>query len=81
MFVAETGGELVSAPPEKMNETLVALVSHLSMSYSLAYLPTNSARDGKQRRIRVQLSPEVDKREGKIVLITRRSYIIPKEVN
>ncbi|MGH9839339.1 MAG: VWA domain-containing protein [Blastocatellia bacterium] len=81
MFVAETGGELLSAPPEKMNETLVAMIKHLSMSYSLAYLPTNSARDGKRRRIRVQLSPEVEKREGKTVLITRRSYIMPKEVN
>jgi VWFA-related protein len=81
MFVQETGGELVSAPPEKMNETLITIVSHLSMSYSLGYLPTNSAHDGKRRRIRVELSPEVEKREGKTVLITRRSYIMPKDVN
>jgi Ca-activated chloride channel homolog len=81
MFVAETGGELVSAPPEKMNETLITLVDHLSMSYSLGYLPTNSSRDGKRRRIRVALSPEVEKREGKTALVTRRSYIMPKDVN
>lgn len=81
MFVAETGGELVSAAPEKMHETLVRLVNHLAVSYSLAYLPTNTVRDGKRRRIRVQLSPAVELREGKTVLITRRSYIIPKEVN
>jgi VWFA-related protein len=81
MFVRETGGELVSAPPEKMNETLVTLVSHLSMSYSLGYLPTNSSHDGKRRRIRVELSPEVEKREGKTALLTRRSYIMPKDVN
>jgi VWFA-related protein len=81
MFVAETGGELVSAPPEKMNDTLLQLIRHLSMSYSLGYLPTNPTRDGKRRRIRVELSPEVEKREGKTSLITRRSYIMPKEVN
>jgi Ca-activated chloride channel homolog len=81
MFVEETGGELVSAAPERMNETLVEMVDHLAVSYSLAYLPTNSARDGKRRRIKVQLSPEVEKREGKTVLITRRSYIMPKDVN
>jgi Ca-activated chloride channel homolog len=81
MFVDETGGELVSAAPERMNETLVEKVDHLAVSYSLAYLPTNSARDGKRRRIKVQLSPEVEKREGKMVLITRRSYIMPKDVN
>jgi VWFA-related protein len=81
MFVEETGGELISAAPEKTNETLMRMVNHLSVSYSLAYLPTNSARDGKRRRIKVQLSPEVEKREGKTVLITRRSYIMPKEVS
>jgi VWFA-related protein len=81
MFVDETGGELISAQPERMNETLVEMVDHLAVSYSLAYLPTNSVRDGKRRRIKVQLSPEVEKREGKTVLITRRSYIMPKDVN
>jgi hypothetical protein len=81
MFVEETGGELTSAAPEKMEETLTRMVSHIAQSYSLAYLPTNSARDGQRRKIKVQLSPEVEKREGKTVLITRRSYIMPKDVN
>ncbi len=81
MFVQETGGELINAEPEKMEETLTRMVSHIGESYSLAYLPTNSARDGKRRKIKVQLSPEVEKREGKTVLITRRSYIMPKDVN
>jgi Ca-activated chloride channel family protein len=81
MFVEETGGELLSAAPEKMNETLVQLVNHLAISYSLAYQPTNAARDGKRRRIKVLLAPEVEKREGKTVLITRRSYIMAKDVN
>jgi VWFA-related protein len=81
MFVEETGGELTGAAPERMNERLVELVDHLAVSYSLAYLPTNSVRDGKRRRIKVKLSPEVEKREGKTVLITRRSYIMPKELS
>ncbi|MCI0335986.1 MAG: VWA domain-containing protein [Acidobacteria bacterium] len=81
MFVEETGGELVSAAPESMNETIIRMVNQIAESYSLAYLPTNSTRDGKRRRIRVLLSPEVEKREGKTVLITRRSYIVPKDIN
>jgi VWFA-related protein len=79
MFVDETGGELISTEPEKMDEPLHRLVNRLTVSYSLAYLPTNSTRDGKRRKIRVQLSPDVEKREGKTVLITRRSYIMPKD--
>jgi VWFA-related protein len=81
LFVEETGGELVGAAPEKMNDTLVQLVNHIAISYSLAYQPTNSARDGKRRRIKVELNPEVEKREGRTALITRRSYIMPKDIN
>lgn len=82
MFVEETGGELVNAAPEKMDETLTRLIAHLAVSYSLGYVPANSAHDGKRRRIKVELNPEVEKREGKkVVLIARRSYIMPKEVN
>jgi Ca-activated chloride channel family protein len=79
MFVEETGGELVGAPPQQIDATMNRLVDNISQSYSLAYTPTNTARDGKRRRIRVEISPEVEKREGKTGLLTRRSYVIAKE--
>ena len=79
MFVAETGGELVGAPPDQIDATLNRLVDNISASYSLAYAPTNTANDGKRRRIRVQLSPEVEKREGKVTVLARRSYVMAKE--
>lgn len=79
MFVQETGGELVGAPPDQIDATLNRLVDNISASYSLAYAPTNTATDGKRRRIRVQLSPEVEKREGKVTLLARRSYVMSKE--
>ena len=78
MFVEETGGELTGAPPDKIDATLNRLVDNISASYSLAYTPTNTARDGKRRRIRVNLSPEIEKREGKISLLARRSYVMGK---
>jgi VWFA-related protein len=81
MFVRETGGELVGAPPDKIDATLNRLVNNLSASYSLAYTSTNTARDGKRRRIRVELSPEVEKREGKTALLARRSYVTAKDTN
>jgi hypothetical protein len=43
-------------------------------------MPANQVRDGKRRRIRVQLSEAAEKREGRVVMRTRRSYIMPKEV-
>ena len=79
MFVQETGGQLVNAPPDKMASTLTRIVADLSASYSLAFTPTNSARDGKRRKIRVELIPEIEKREGSVALLARRSYIMPQD--
>src|SRR6266480_217541 len=64
MFIEETGGELTGAPPDEIDATLNRLVENISASYSLAYVPTNTSRDNKRRRIRVQLSPDVESREG-----------------
>jgi VWFA-related protein len=80
-FVEETGGELVHESPEKMSGALTRIVDNVSASYSAAYMPTNPVRDGKRRRIRVQLSEDVKKREGKVVMLARRSYRMPKETN
>jgi Ca-activated chloride channel homolog len=79
MFVTETGGELTGAPPDKIDATLNRLVDNISASYSLAYAPTNTAVDSKRRKIRVDLSPEIEKREGKVALLARRSYVMAKE--
>jgi Ca-activated chloride channel homolog len=79
MFVEETGGELTGAPPDKIDDTMNRMVDNISASYSLAYIPTNTARDGKRRRIRVEIAPEVEQRQGKVALMARRSYVIAKE--
>jgi VWFA-related protein len=79
-FVEETGGELVHESPDKMSRALTRIVDNVSASYSIAYMPANQVRDGKRRRIRVQLSEAAEKREGRVVMRTRRSYIMPKEV-
>jgi hypothetical protein len=78
MFVEETGGELVGAPPNQIDATLNRLVENVAASYSLAYVSTNTARDGKRRRVRVELSPEIEKREGKLAISARRSYYAPR---
>lgn len=81
MFAAETGGELLRAAPEKIAAGFTQLLDQLAASYSLAYLPTNPVRDGKRRRLRVELASAVEQREGKVVLLTRRSYLMPKDSN
>ena len=80
-FVEETGGELLSEPPKNITKALNRMVDNVSASYSVAYAPTNPSRDGKRRRIRIQVSDGVEKKEGKIVMLSRRSYIMPKAVD
>ncbi|HKS39386.1 MAG TPA: VWA domain-containing protein [Blastocatellia bacterium] len=75
MFVKETGGELAGAAPEKIDATLNRMVNNISASYSLAYTSTNTSRDGKRRKVRIEISPEVQKREGQVALTARRSYV------
>jgi VWFA-related protein len=79
MFVKETGGQLEGASPEKIDATLNRMVDNISDSYSLAYISTNTSRDGKRRKVRVEISPEVEKREGRVALTARRSYVTAKE--
>jgi len=79
MFVKETGGELFGASPDKIEAAMTRIAENMAASYSLAYSPTNTARDGRRRKIRVELSPEVEKREGKVVAESRRSYVMAKE--
>jgi VWFA-related protein len=78
-FVQETGGELVNENPDKIAAALTRMVDNVSASYTAAYMPTNPVRDGKRRKIRVHVSPDLEKREGRVVIRSRRSYIMPKE--
>ncbi|HKQ05677.1 MAG TPA: VWA domain-containing protein [Blastocatellia bacterium] len=81
MFVEETGGELTGAPPDKIDETINRVVDNVAASYSLAYTSTNTTRDGKRRKVRIEISPEVEKREGRVAVLARRSYVAAKEPN
>lgn len=81
MFVNETGGELFGASPDKIEPALTRVSTNIASSYSLAYSPTNTARDGKRRRIRIEIASEIEKREGKVALRSRKSYVMANEAS
>jgi hypothetical protein len=58
---------------------MTRLVDNISQSYTIAYAPSNTVRDGKRRKIRIESSNEVEKRHGKTVLMSRRSYVAPSD--
>lgn len=74
----ETGGEVLDDKPENLDRTFDTLVEHLRTRYQLAYVPTNRKHDGTVRKLKLKVSPAVEKSQGKLAVKTRRSYVAPK---
>jgi VWFA-related protein len=74
----ETGGEVVDAKPETLDTAFNTLIDHLRTRYSLGFVSTNTKRDGAFRKLKLAVSPTVEKREGQVVVKTRRGYIAPR---
>jgi len=69
----ETGGRLISANSEKhLQEAFDQISEELRSQYTLGYYPTNTARDGKFRKIKVDVSNHDDK------VLARKGYYAPK---
>src|ERR1051325_1505447 len=75
----ETGGEVMEEKPERLDTTFATLIDHLRTRYNLAFVSTNRKRDGSLRKLKVDLSPEVLKSQGKLIVKARKSYIAPKQ--
>lgn len=75
----ETGGEIVTDRPERLDQTFNTLISHLRTRYSLGFVSTNTKRDGSLRKIKLDLSDEMRKGPSKLVVKTRRGYLSARE--
>jgi VWFA-related protein len=79
-FYAErTGGEVQVINGEDVVTRLEELIDRLYSRYSLGYIPSNMKRDGKFRKIEVRVSPEVERREGGVIIRARKGYYAPRE--
>jgi hypothetical protein len=74
----ETGGEVLDDKPENLDRTFDTLVEHLRSRYSMGFVPTNRKHDGTVRKLRLKVSPAVEKAEGKLAVKSRQSYIAPR---
>jgi VWFA-related protein len=74
----ETGGEVLDDKPENLDRTFNTLVEHLRTRYNMGFVPTNRKHDGSVRKLRLKVSPAVEKTQGKLAVKTRRTYVAPK---
>lgn len=74
----ETGGEVLTDKPENLDHTFNNLIDHLRTRYSIGFVSTNTKRDGAFRKLKLDVSPDAHKSDGKLVVKTKRGYIAPK---
>jgi len=70
----ETGGRTISVNSEKhLAEAFDQISEELRSQYTLGYYPTNASRDGKFRKIKVEMS------NHDLKVLARKGYYAPKE--
>jgi len=69
----ETGGRMISVRSEKkLAEAFDEISEELRSQYTLGYYPTNSAQDGKFRKVKVETT------EHDLKVLARKGYYAPK---
>lgn len=78
-----TGGLVISIERDRVSQAhtlervdvkLAELIGLLRHRYSFGYVSTNPRMDGKFRKIKLRVRPEVEKREGGVVILTKQGY-------
>jgi VWFA-related protein len=74
----ETGGEILEDKPERLDLAFNTLMNHLRTRYSLGFVSSNKKHDGTLRKLKIDVSPTVQKTQGKLVVKARHSYVAPR---
>jgi VWFA-related protein len=77
-LATETGGEILTDKPAKLDTTFQTLIDHLRSRYNMAFVSTNKQRDGTTRKLKLDIGSARQKSQGKMVIKARRSYIAPR---
>lgn len=74
-YTQQTGGQVLeSYGGKKVSVKMAQLIDQIRTRYALGYHPTADNQKGKFREIRLEIAPEVLKREGKMIVETKKGY-------
>ena len=76
-FVRQTAGSASFFDEQRLGEQMSNVVKSLHRRYVIEYVSSNPNHNGEFRRIRVKVSPDVEKKEGKLSILTREGYFAP----
>ncbi|HKG21873.1 MAG TPA: VWA domain-containing protein [Blastocatellia bacterium] len=71
----ETGGEVLTAKQHLIDSAFNDLVAHLRTRYNIGFIASEGKVDGKFHKLRLEVAPEVQARDAKLVVKTRRGYV------
>lgn len=80
-YASETGGEVFNAGKEGIGAKLLELIQHLRTRYTLGYVSSNPTTDRRFRKVKIILANSIEKREGKLSVLTRKGYYPSKTRN
>ncbi len=75
-YTQQTGGEVLeSYSSKKVAAKMAELIDHIRTRYALGYHPTGDSQNRRFHEIRLEVSPEVQFREGNVVVEAKRGYL------
>jgi Ca-activated chloride channel homolog len=77
-YAEKTGGIILKSKKDNVETRLTELIAHLRTRYAIGYVSSSTKKDGKFRKIKLSLSSDVEKREGKLDIISRKGYYAAK---
>lgn len=73
-FARETGGIVLYFNEDGEGTKRAAMIDLLRNFYTVEYQPSKPKRDGKFRKVKLRVFPDVEKREGSLVVLSRQGY-------
>jgi VWFA-related protein len=71
----QTGGQVIqSSNSKQVSRRLADLIDEIRGRYALMYHPSQAGAKGSLRTLKLKIAPEVEEREGKLIVKTKRGY-------
>jgi VWFA-related protein len=73
-YADRTGGQVMKSDRKQVSRKLAELIDQIRTRYSLGYAPSLKKPPGTFCKIRVAMNPEVEKREGRLLVRAKQGY-------
>jgi hypothetical protein len=77
-YADRTGGQVMKSERKQVSSKLAELIDQIRTRYSLGYRPSFKKPPGTFCKIRVAMNPEVEKREGRLLVRAKQGYYRPQ---